>query len=82
MPDVRIIVKDNGNYRIEGEIEIVDVEGNPITLPDWKAIVLCRCGHSQTKPFCDGSHKLVGFESVVRAPGPFGDVAASATPDP
>ena len=26
-------------------------------LPEGKAVFLCRCGHSATKPFCDSSHK-------------------------
>jgi CDGSH-type Zn-finger protein len=30
-------------------------------------ISLCRCGHSDNKPFCDGSHARVGFQSVVEA---------------
>jgi len=24
-------------------------------------VTLCRCGHSSNKPFCDGTHKVVGF---------------------
>jgi CDGSH-type Zn-finger protein len=70
--EVTIQVRDNGNYKISGRIRIVDAEGNELVLPPGTAVTLCRCGHSETKPFCDGSHRRVGFESVVRAPGPFG----------
>lgn len=27
-------------------------------------LALCRCGHSEHKPFCDGTHKRVGFEAA------------------
>ena len=30
-------------------------------LRDRNRVTLCRCGHSNNKPFCDGTHKLVGF---------------------
>jgi CDGSH-type Zn-finger protein len=51
---------------VQGEFEIVDVEGNAIP-HEGDSTGLCRCGHSANKPFCDGSHKEK-FESVVRAP--------------
>jgi CDGSH-type Zn-finger protein len=29
-----------------------------------QAARFCRCGHSNTKPFCDGAHAKVGFKST------------------
>ncbi|WP_102274668.1 CDGSH iron-sulfur domain-containing protein [Cytobacillus massiliigabonensis] len=70
MSKVIIKVNDNGSYRITGDVELVDAEGNPfVTKPTFS---LCRCGRSANAPFCDGSHKGV-FESVVRAPKPSED---------
>ncbi len=67
MNDVTITVRDNGNLKVVGPITLLDGEGNRIEVPEGKAVFLCRCGHSQTKPFCDASHKTAGFESAVRA---------------
>nr|WP_239565483.1 CDGSH iron-sulfur domain-containing protein [Brevibacillus fulvus] len=49
---------------VTGNIELLDGEGNRIETK--RATYLCRCGLSQNKPFCDGSH-TGKFESLVRA---------------
>ncbi len=67
MPQTRIIVKSNGPVRVEGDFTIVDTEGREFGLGGRAAVSLCRCGHSESKPFCDGSHKRVGFEDAVVA---------------
>jgi CDGSH-type Zn-finger protein len=54
----------DGPYLLRGDFELTDVDGRP--LPAGRSTVaLCRCGKSQLRPFCDGTHKLIGF----RAPG-------------
>lgn len=63
----KITVRKNGPLRVEGEFTICDAEGNAFDLGGRTMISLCRCGHSQDKPFCDGSHKQVGFQSEVKA---------------
>ncbi|PKR85987.1 CDGSH iron-sulfur domain-containing protein [Heyndrickxia camelliae] len=64
MAKAQIKVNDNGSYRISGDVELIDAEGNVFeTKPSFS---LCRCGLSKNKPFCDGSHKG-HFESCVRA---------------
>lgn len=69
MSDVTIRVRDNGPLLIEGAVKIVDAHGNPLSLPTNKPVIaLCRCGQSANKPFCDGSHKTCGFQSVIVAP--------------
>jgi CDGSH-type Zn-finger protein len=63
----KITINNNGSIRVEGEFTISDTEGKPFGLGGRTVIGLCRCGHSENKPFCDGSHKRQGFESVCPA---------------
>ena len=67
MAATKITVRSNGSIRIEGDFEIVDSEGAVFDLAGRTTISLCRCGHSENKPFCDGSHKKVGFYSEIKA---------------
>jgi len=66
---VEIKVRDNGPYKVTGPVRLVDAEGQPFDLAVGEAVALCRCGHSQTKPFCDGSHRDSGFSSCPRVEG-------------
>jgi CDGSH-type Zn-finger protein/truncated hemoglobin YjbI len=57
------ITKD-GPYRITGGIELTDADGKPMprnTGASLEHYALCRCGHSQNKPYCSGMHWYVGF---------------------
>jgi CDGSH-type Zn-finger protein len=65
--EVVITVRQNGPYRVEGAVKIIDVDGNEYDLTGKKAVSLCRCGASVTKPFCDGTHSKIGFEAAERA---------------
>jgi len=68
---MKIVVRDRGSLRLEvapGEtLEIVDGEGRAFGLGGRSVVSLCRCGQSETKPFCDASHNRCGFDSVVVA---------------
>lgn len=61
--------RENGPLVIQGSIRVVDHLGNAFPLPVGKdTIALCRCGQSQRKPFCDGSHKQCNFQGATLAP--------------
>ena len=63
MADVKITVKPNGPLFIEGAIDLVGPDGQPIAIdPAKKGIALCRCGRSAKKPFCDGNHNRTGWK--------------------
>ena len=67
MPGPKITPLNNGPLRIEGEFTICDPEGKEFGLAGRMVISLCRCGHSGNKPFCDGTHNKVGFQSACPA---------------
>jgi CDGSH-type Zn-finger protein len=64
---VKITPISNGPIRIEGDFQILDPAGAAFGLAGRTVISLCRCGHSENKPFCDGSHNRVGFSHTVEA---------------
>ncbi|MEK7404505.1 MAG: CDGSH iron-sulfur domain-containing protein [Acidobacteriota bacterium] len=63
----KITIINNGPVKVEGDFALADVEGKEFGLGARPAIFLCRCGHSQNKPFCDGSHKTSGFQHEAKA---------------
>ena len=66
MAAARITVNSNGSLRVEGDFEIVDMEGKPFGLAGRTRVTLCRCGQSSNKPF------VVAFDlpPPVPKPGP------------
>jgi CDGSH-type Zn-finger protein len=67
MAGTTITVRNDGSIRVEGDFEIKDQDGGTFGLAGRDKIGLCRCGHSETKPFCDGAHKRLNFQSAVKA---------------
>jgi CDGSH-type Zn-finger protein len=73
------VVSKNGPYLVAGAVPlarqtiVADAEGGS---QEWReshpfapqeSYALCRCGHSGTKPFCDGTHTKVGFDGTETA---------------
>jgi CDGSH-type Zn-finger protein/uncharacterized Fe-S cluster protein YjdI len=52
----------NGPLRVRGNLEITSGTGRVVARVT--STRLCRCGGSQTKPFCDGTHARIGFSSL------------------
>lgn len=65
--DVVITARNNGPYHIKGSFRIVTQGGRELPVEQGQ-VWLCRCGHSLNKPFCDGSHKRVEFDSNLDTP--------------
>jgi CDGSH-type Zn-finger protein/uncharacterized Fe-S cluster protein YjdI len=58
---LQITPQANGPLSVEGNLEIVSGTGR--TTNRATKVFLCRCGQSSKKPYCDGTHKKVGFTS-------------------
>ena len=69
MADVKITIRLDGPYMVEGPLDLVDQDGNAFTVPDGQKAFLCRCGRSDTKPFCNGNHRnqQPPFDAPTRA---------------
>ena len=75
----QVTVTKNGPYHVTGSIPlarqtiVAGADGNPEkyqegdAFPAQESYWLCRCGHSAHKPFCDGTHKKVGFDGTETA---------------
>lgn len=57
-----ILVTDNGEYQIRGDVTLSSMGGEVIA--EEYRMTLCRCGASANKPFCDNSHKEAEFSAA------------------
>jgi CDGSH-type Zn-finger protein/truncated hemoglobin YjbI/ferredoxin len=68
-----IEVSKDGPYRITGGIPLLDTQRNPVARNAGASLEhysLCRCGHSQNKPFCSGMHWYVEFQDPALSDEP------------
>jgi hypothetical protein len=56
-----LLTLPDGPLLVRGDIDVVDSEGN-VFRHDTR-LALCRCGASENKPFCDNSHRRIGFRA-------------------
>jgi CDGSH-type Zn-finger protein len=75
----KIVVLDDGPYKVHGGVplvrktQVVSEYGEPLTWKKEEEIetadpyILCRCGHSRDKPFCDATHWEIPFDSAEGA---------------
>ena len=56
---VLIRLAEDGPLMLKGPVEIAHPDGH---IESKEKCALCRCGASENKPFCDGSHKKIGFK--------------------
>ena len=56
---VVVNVKARGPLAVVGRVDVIGPDGTVLETSD--RVFLCRCGGSANKPFCDGTHKRVGF---------------------
>lgn len=55
-----LVLRETGPVRIYGKYKFTDAAGN--TIYPEERISLCRCGESSNMPYCDGTHKRIGFK--------------------
>lgn len=60
-PCGQAVVRTNGPFVVLGDVTVRTPDGT--VLARGNRVVLCRCGQSRTRPFCDGTHKQLGFQS-------------------
>ncbi|WP_349897619.1 CDGSH iron-sulfur domain-containing protein [Parafrigoribacterium soli] len=59
---VQIVACPNGPLLVRGPAELTTPDGDPVERRR-ETVALCRCGVSNIKPYCDGTHKSIGFRT-------------------
>lgn len=75
-PAASVTVCEDGPLLLRGRFTLLTQDGEEVD-PGRATVALCRCGRSAIKPFCDGTHKVVGFQAPS---APTGERPLSAAP--
>lgn len=70
MDEAKVTPIENGPLEVRGVANCLNSRGEALAVQN--PFYLCRCGGSKNKPFCDGTHKKIGFSSAREQSGPHG----------
>ena len=59
--NIKVVVMDKGPLLVTGDLEVKGKDGS-VEMKS-KTTAFCRCGASSNKPYCDGSHNAIDFDS-------------------
>ncbi len=60
MADTKVMIMKNGPILVEGDFTIIGEDGKELKQSILTSF--CRCGHSNSQPYCDGTHRKIGFK--------------------
>jgi CDGSH-type Zn-finger protein len=60
--DATVTPCEDGPLLLRGDFTLMTQDGEVVD-PGRRTVALCRCGKSAIKPFCDGTHKVIGFHA-------------------
>lgn len=66
--DAELVAYPDGPFLLRGNVKIVGPDGQELPRRR-RTVALCRCGKSMLKPYCDGTHKIIGFRTEPEVPG-------------
>ena len=64
---VTVTAYPDGPLLVRGDVPILTPDGEPLPRRR-RTVALCRCGKSTIKPYCDGTHKAIGFRTEPETP--------------
>ena len=64
----RIKCRARGPLVVDGDVELIGPDGERIDTSGRTRVLLCRCGASRSRPFCDGAHYRTDFEAPSPEP--------------
>lgn len=67
MSEVTIRCRKDGPLVVTGPVTVTDADGNPFDIGEKGNVALCRCGATQNRPLCDGTHRSIGFAADDKA---------------
>ncbi|GAA1534463.1 hypothetical protein GCM10009827_060740 [Dactylosporangium maewongense] len=67
-PVASVTVCEDGPLLVRGQFTLLTQDGEVVD-PGRATVALCRCGRSTIKPFCDGTHKVIGFQAPSASTG-------------
>lgn len=59
---INVVARPNGPLFVRGQVRVIGDDGT--VLREDTRVALCRCGGSANKPFCDNTHRTIGFRTA------------------